>query len=170
MKIKQITGMQSLDDMLEKFTVQRINKKNLEKEVAEVELRLNDAKRMITKSEQVILFFITFNDQINVFILYLLFRHFKKEKVQVLVAVKIIVTQQIMLKQRFKKQEIYTRLIFFFLTSHYCHCYYIIIIMMINLDTVDNKSWFRSFTCSINCITTRCTWFITKSTTIFNIG
>eukprot|EP00604_Paraphysomonas_vestita_P001656 CAMPEP_0174822020 /NCGR_PEP_ID=MMETSP1107-20130205/12587_1 /TAXON_ID=36770 /ORGANISM="Paraphysomonas vestita, Strain GFlagA" /LENGTH=421 /DNA_ID=CAMNT_0016039881 /DNA_START=486 /DNA_END=1748 /DNA_ORIENTATION=+ len=52
MKIKQITGMQSLDDMLEKFTVQRINKKNLEKEVAEVELRLNEAKRMITKTEQ----------------------------------------------------------------------------------------------------------------------
>lgn len=56
MKIKQITGMQSLDDMLEKFTVQRINKKNLEKEVAEVELRLNEAKRMITKTEQVSFF------------------------------------------------------------------------------------------------------------------
>jgi hypothetical protein len=53
MKIKQITGMTSLDDMLEKFTAQKINKKNLEKEHAEVEVKLNDAKKMIAKVEQV---------------------------------------------------------------------------------------------------------------------
>lgn len=53
MKIKQITGMTSLEDMLEKFTAQKVNKKNLEKEYAEVEVKLNDAKKMITKVEQV---------------------------------------------------------------------------------------------------------------------
>jgi hypothetical protein len=53
MKIKQITGMTSLEDMLEKFTAQRINKKNLEKEVQDVEVRLNDAKKMIARAEQV---------------------------------------------------------------------------------------------------------------------
>lgn len=53
MKIKQITGMTSLEDMLEKFTAQKINKKNLEKEYAEVEVKLNDAKKMIARAEQV---------------------------------------------------------------------------------------------------------------------
>ena len=56
MKIKQITGMTSLEDMLEKFTAQKVNKKNLEKEYAEVEVKLNDAKKMITKVEQVSFF------------------------------------------------------------------------------------------------------------------
>ncbi len=53
MKIKQITGMASLEDMLEKFTAQRINKKNLEKEVQDVEVRLNEGKKMIARAEQV---------------------------------------------------------------------------------------------------------------------
>mmetsp|Transcript_34937 Transcript_34937/g.65185 ORF Transcript_34937/g.65185 Transcript_34937/m.65185 type:complete len:706 (+) Transcript_34937:111-2228(+) len=51
-RIKQITGMSSLDDMVDKFSVQRINKKNLEKEVSDVEQRLAEAKKLNTKAEQ----------------------------------------------------------------------------------------------------------------------
>lgn len=52
-KIKQITGMSSLDDMVDKFAAQRTNKKNLEKEVSEVEQRLAEAKKLNLKAEQV---------------------------------------------------------------------------------------------------------------------
>jgi hypothetical protein len=52
-KIKQITGMSVKDNMLDKFSAQRINKKNLEKEVHEVELRLTEAKKLNAKAEQV---------------------------------------------------------------------------------------------------------------------
>jgi hypothetical protein len=55
MKIKQITGMTSLEDMLEKFTAQKVNKKNLEKEYGEVEVKLIEAKKMITRVEQVLM-------------------------------------------------------------------------------------------------------------------
>lgn len=51
-RIKQITGMSSLDDMVDKFSVQRINKKNLEKEVSDVEQRLAEAKKLNMKAEQ----------------------------------------------------------------------------------------------------------------------
>ena len=51
-RIKQITGMSSLDDMVDKFAVQRINKKNLEKEVSDVEQRLAEAKKLNSKAEQ----------------------------------------------------------------------------------------------------------------------
>lgn len=51
-RIKQITGMSSLDDMVDKFSVQRINKKNLEKEVSDVEQRLAEAKKLNSKAEQ----------------------------------------------------------------------------------------------------------------------
>lgn len=51
-RIKQITGMSSLDDMIDKFSVQRINKKNLEKEVSDVEQRLAEAKKLNSKAEQ----------------------------------------------------------------------------------------------------------------------
>jgi len=51
-KIKQITGMSSLDDMVDKFSAQRTNKKNLEKEVSEVEMRLAEAKKLNIKAEQ----------------------------------------------------------------------------------------------------------------------
>lgn len=51
-RIKQITGMSSLDDMVDKFSVQRINKKNLEKEVSDVEQRLAEAKKLNAKAEQ----------------------------------------------------------------------------------------------------------------------
>lgn len=51
-KIKQITGMSSLDDMVDKFAAQRTNKKNLEKEVSDVEQRLAEAKKLNMKAEQ----------------------------------------------------------------------------------------------------------------------
>lgn len=51
-RIKQITGMNSLDDMVDKFSVQRINKKNLEKEVSDVEQRLAEAKKLNQRAEQ----------------------------------------------------------------------------------------------------------------------
>ena len=51
-RIKQITGMSSLEDMVDKFSVQRINKKNLEKEVSDVEQRLAEAKKLNAKAEQ----------------------------------------------------------------------------------------------------------------------
>jgi hypothetical protein len=51
-KIKQITGMRSTEDMLEKFAAQKANKKNLEKEVQEVEARLHDAKKLNVRAEQ----------------------------------------------------------------------------------------------------------------------
>mmetsp|Transcript_13135 Transcript_13135/g.13597 ORF Transcript_13135/g.13597 Transcript_13135/m.13597 type:complete len:695 (+) Transcript_13135:27-2111(+) len=50
-KIKQITGMRSMEDMLEKFSAQKANKKNLEKEVQEVEARLSEAKKMNARAE-----------------------------------------------------------------------------------------------------------------------
>lgn len=50
-KIKQITGMRSMEDMLEKFAAQKANKKNLEKEVQEVEARLSEAKKMNARAE-----------------------------------------------------------------------------------------------------------------------
>ena len=52
MKIKQITGMTSLDDMVDKFAAQRVNKKALEKEVSDVEQRLAEAKKLNQKAEQ----------------------------------------------------------------------------------------------------------------------
>lgn len=57
-KIKQITGITSAQspnmesEMLEKFLIQKVNKKNLEKEVQEVENRLNEAKKSYHKVEQ----------------------------------------------------------------------------------------------------------------------
>lgn len=52
MRIKQITGVSSLEDMVDKFAAQRINKKNLEKEVVEVEHKLAEVKKANMKLEQ----------------------------------------------------------------------------------------------------------------------
>ena len=40
-----------MEDMLEKFSAQKANKKNLEKEVQDVETRLNEAKKMNARAE-----------------------------------------------------------------------------------------------------------------------
>lgn len=45
--------MTSLDDMVDKFAAQRTNKKNLEKEVHEVETKLAEAKKAYAKQETV---------------------------------------------------------------------------------------------------------------------
>jgi septal ring factor EnvC (AmiA/AmiB activator) len=44
--------MRSMEDMLDKFSAQKANKKNLEKEVQEVETRLTEAKKMNARAEQ----------------------------------------------------------------------------------------------------------------------
>lgn len=44
-KLKQVTGVASLENMLEKFSIQKISKLDLEKEVSEVERKLSHAKK-----------------------------------------------------------------------------------------------------------------------------
>lgn len=44
-KLKQVTGVTSLENMAEKFSIQKISKLDLEKEVAEVERKLAHAKK-----------------------------------------------------------------------------------------------------------------------------
>lgn len=51
MLIKQVTGVSSLEEIVEKFSNQRINKKNLEKDVRDTEHKLADAKKMATETE-----------------------------------------------------------------------------------------------------------------------
>lgn len=51
MLLKQITGVSSLDEMVEKFSNQRINKKNLEKDVRDTEMKLAEAKRANQEAE-----------------------------------------------------------------------------------------------------------------------
>jgi hypothetical protein len=108
MKIKQITGMTSLDDMLEKFIAQKVNKKNLEKEYAEVEVKLIEAKKMINKVEQVLSLELDVTSNFTQCSCYSV-SLFKRERVPVL-RMKIIVEQQLRSKKRrSKEQEIFTR-------------------------------------------------------------
>ena len=50
-KLKQVTGVKTLEDMLEKFSSQKGNKKGLEMDVAEAEKRLAAAKKEYRKKE-----------------------------------------------------------------------------------------------------------------------
>jgi len=51
MLIKQVTGVSSLEEIVEKFSNQRINKKNLEKDVRDTEHKLADAKKNAAETE-----------------------------------------------------------------------------------------------------------------------
>lgn len=51
-QLKQVTGVSSLDDMLDKFSGQKTNKRELEAEVKEAEARLAAAKKVMQKREK----------------------------------------------------------------------------------------------------------------------
>jgi hypothetical protein len=51
-QIKQITGVSSLDEMHEKFSSQKNNRKALEQEVKEAEAKLLAAKKAFGKKEK----------------------------------------------------------------------------------------------------------------------
>eukprot|EP01041_Mallomonas_annulata_P011126 gene11126-23257_t len=51
MLIKQVTGVSSLEEIVEKFSNQRINKKNLEKDVRDTEHKLSEAKKAFIEAE-----------------------------------------------------------------------------------------------------------------------
>lgn len=51
-KLKQVTGVKTLEDMLDKFSSQKGNKKGLELEVGETEKRLAAAKKELRKKER----------------------------------------------------------------------------------------------------------------------
>lgn len=51
-KLKQVTGVSSLDEMLEKFSSQRNNKRELEKEVKEAEKKLAEKKQLLAVKER----------------------------------------------------------------------------------------------------------------------
>lgn len=50
-QLKQVTGVSSLEDMLDKFSGQKSNKRELEAEVKEAEARLQNAKKQLQKRE-----------------------------------------------------------------------------------------------------------------------
>lgn len=52
-KLKQVTGVSSLEEMFEKFSSQKSNKKSLEQEVKDAEARLLSAKKAHAKQERV---------------------------------------------------------------------------------------------------------------------
>mmetsp|Transcript_5027 Transcript_5027/g.5156 ORF Transcript_5027/g.5156 Transcript_5027/m.5156 type:complete len:675 (-) Transcript_5027:185-2209(-) len=52
MLIKQVTGVSSLEEIVEKFSNQRINKKNLEKDVRDTEHKLAEAKKAAAEADE----------------------------------------------------------------------------------------------------------------------